>query len=82
MLTTLVRRLAGGRVRHERNVGRPVRAQARIDTLLPWSALVQSHEFNRAARTRLEQIKDETVRALWDADEALYARLLGQPPLN
>ncbi len=39
--------------------------------------LVQSHEFNRAARTRLEQIKDETVRALWEADKTLYAPTAG-----
>ncbi len=67
------RRLAGRRVRHERNVGRPVLRASADRQLLLWSALVQSHEFNRAAGTRLEQIKDETVLALWDADKALYA---------
>ena len=49
--------------------------QAWADTLWLRSAVAQSREFNNAARTRLEAVKDETVLALWDADKTLHAPL-------
>jgi len=48
-------------------------AQAWMDMLLLRATVAQSHEHNDAARTRLEQIRNETVRALWEADKTLYA---------
>jgi len=49
-------------------------AQAWMDILLLRAAAVaQSQEHNNAARTRLEQIRDETVLTLWEADKTLYA---------
>ena len=49
--------------------------QAWADTLWLRSAVALSREFNNAARTRLEVVKDETVLALWDADKTLHAPL-------
>ena len=47
-------------------------AQAWLDMLLLRAALAQSQEHNHAARTRLEEIRNESVRALWEADKTLY----------
>jgi hypothetical protein len=49
--------------------------QAWTDMLWLRSAVAQSREFNNAARTRLEAVKDETVLALSDADKTLQAPL-------
>jgi hypothetical protein len=43
-----------------------------MDMLLLRAALAQSQEHNHAARTRLEEIRNESVRALWEADKTLY----------
>ena len=48
-------------------------AQAWMDMLLLRAAVAQSQEHNNAARTRLEQIRDETVLTFWEADKTLYA---------
>jgi hypothetical protein len=37
------------------------------------AAVAQSREHNMVARKRLEQIRDESVLALWEADKTLYA---------
>ena len=55
-------------------------AQAWMDMLLLRTAVAQSQEYNNAARTRLERVRDETVLTLWEADKTLYMRL-PSPPL-
>ena len=50
-------------------------AQAWMDMLWLRAGLAQSQEHNIAARQQLEQIRDESVLALWAADKALYMRM-------
>jgi hypothetical protein len=48
-------------------------AEAWMDMILLRTDLAQLREYNEGARTRLEQIRHETVLALWEADKALYS---------
>ena len=46
-------------------------AEAWMDMVLLRTDLAQLREHNGGARMRLEQIRHETVLALWEADKAL-----------
>jgi len=48
-------------------------AEAWMDMVLLRTDLAQLREHNEGARMRLEQIRYETVLALWEADKALYS---------
>ena len=48
-------------------------AEAWMDMILLRTDLAQLREHNEGARMRLEQIRHETVLALWEADKALYS---------
>ena len=48
-------------------------AEAWMGMVLLRTDLAQLREHNEGARMRLEQIRHETVLALWEADKALYS---------